>query len=111
MSKTDPSTTMDRLLHALGAIQAAHGCLQGSTIANAGIIADYLGEASITIKGIIKADEIGEIRKDMAEMHPIDECADEINRLRAALERIANMDVPGCSFIARQAIPPSPVPF
>jgi len=54
MSKSDPKDTTDKLLHALGAIQAAHGCLQGSTIANAGIIADYLGEASVTIKGIIK---------------------------------------------------------
>ncbi len=54
MSKTDPATTTDRLLHALGAIQAAHGCLQGSTIANAGIIADYLGDAAVTIKGIIR---------------------------------------------------------
>lgn len=54
MSKTDPSTTMDRLLHALGAIQAAHGCLLGSTVANAGMISDYLGDAAVTIKGIIK---------------------------------------------------------
>ena len=51
---TDPTTTLDRLLHALGAIQAAHGCLQGSTIANAGLISDYLGDAAVTIKGIIK---------------------------------------------------------
>ncbi len=51
---TDPTTLQDRLIAVLGNIQAAHGCLQGSTIANAGIIADYLGEASVTIKGIIK---------------------------------------------------------
>lgn len=50
----DPTTTLDKLLHALGAIQAAHGCLLGSTVANAGIIADYLGDAAVTIKGIIK---------------------------------------------------------
>mgnify|MGYP000988699632 len=54
MSKTDPSTTMDRLLHALGAIQAAHGCLLGSTVANAGMISDNLADAAATIKGIIK---------------------------------------------------------
>jgi len=49
-----PATAQDQLLHALGCVQAAHGCLQGSTIANAGIIADYLGDAATTIKGIIK---------------------------------------------------------
>jgi hypothetical protein len=51
---TDPATIQDRLLHALGSIQAAHGCLLGSTIANAGLISDYLAEASVAVRGIIK---------------------------------------------------------
>lgn len=54
MSKTDPSTTMDRLLHALGAIQAAHGCMLGSTFANAGLMNDYLQDAGKTIRELIK---------------------------------------------------------
>lgn len=51
---TDPITLQDKLLHALGCVQAAHGCLQGSTIANAGIMSDYLQDAGVTIRGIIK---------------------------------------------------------
>ena len=51
---TDPTTLQDKLLHALGCVQEAHGCLQGSTIANAGIIADCLSDAAVTLRGIIK---------------------------------------------------------
>lgn len=51
---TDPTTTLDKLLHALGAIQAAHGCLLGSTVANAGIMADHLGDAAKTLNEAIK---------------------------------------------------------
>ena len=47
---TDPTTTLDRLLHTLGCIQAAHGCLLGSTVANAGIMADYLADSAVMTK-------------------------------------------------------------
>ena len=51
-----PLTTQDALLHALGCVQAAHGCLQGSHIVNAGICAQNLAEAAATLLAIIKAD-------------------------------------------------------
>ena len=55
--KSDPQTTQDSLLHALGCVQAAHGCLQGSHITNAGICADHLQDAAKTLLGLIKSGE------------------------------------------------------
>ena len=52
---TGPLTIQDELLHILGCVQAAHGCLQGSHIVNAGICADYLQDAAKTLLGLIKA--------------------------------------------------------
>ena len=42
---TGPLTIQDELLHILGCVQAANGCLQGSTVANAGIMSDYHADA------------------------------------------------------------------
>ncbi len=55
---SDPQTPMDKVLHALGCIQAAHGCLMGSTITNAGICSDYLADAARTLKELVKTGEL-----------------------------------------------------
>lgn len=52
-----------------------------------------LAEAIAISKGYIKRcaeleNQLSEVHKDIAEWHPVQECAEEIHKLRTALERV-----------------------